>query len=345
MGGTTVTSIIKTCEILCVGTELLLGDIVNTNAAYLSRQLAALGINVYRHTAVGDNPTRLSHALSSALSDADLVITVGGLGPTYDDLTKETVSSYFGRTLSLHEHSLRRIEEYFAKTGRVMTENNKKQAMMPKGATVFDNHFGTAPALALCDEKSNKTVIMLPGPPVELIPLFEEQIAPYLAERREGIIVSRNVYLFGIGESAMEEKIRNLLVESKNPTVAPYCKAGEVRLRVAASAQDERTANSLCQEMIARLYASPIGEYVYGVDVDCLERAVIRTLQEKNLTLAVAESCTGGLVAKRLTDISGASSVFLGGCVTYTNQMKEALLGVVGKPCVTKMLEFPATGL
>jgi len=320
-------SMIHTAEILCVGTELLLGDIVNTNAAFLSQQLAELGIAVYRHTVVGDNPARLEAALCAALRDSDLVITSGGLGPTYDDLTKETVAAHFGRSMYMDEHSLSRIEAYFHRTGRVMTDNNRKQAMMPVGACVFDNDYGTAPALALCDETKNKTAIMLPGPPSELIPLFRDKVLPYLQERRETVIESRNVYLFGIGESALETRLGTLLQDAVNPSVAPYCKEGEVRLRVTARAADSQTALSMCDGMIDRLMGE-VGEYIYGVDVGDLEHAVIDSLHRTGLTLACAESCTGGLIAKRLTDVPGGSDVFLGGCVTYTNEIKKRLLGV-----------------
>ncbi len=322
---------IKSAEILCVGTELLLGDIVNTNAAFLSSRLADLGINVYRHTAVGDNPARLKKAILSALEESDLVITSGGLGPTYDDLTKETVSRVFGRNMYLHEESLRRIENYFAETGRVMTENNRKQAMMPEGAVVFDNDYGTAPSLAIFDEEKNKTVIMLPGPPNELIPIFNEKVAPYLNERRIAVLVSKNVNIFGMGESAVETALGELMQKATNPTVAPYCKEGEVRLRVTASAKDIKTAQKMCDEMIAKICESEVGKYVYGVDAETLERAVVTALKAKCLTLAAAESLTGGLLAKRITDVSGASEIFLGGCVTYTNGAKMKLVGVSEK--------------
>ena len=320
--------IIRTAEILCVGTELLLGDIVNTNAAYLSGQLAALGIGVYRHTAVGDNPGRLTAALRSALDSADLVITSGGLGPTYDDLTKETVAACFDRPMALHEESLRSIEEYFRRTGRVMTPNNKKQAMMPQGAIVFPNHYGTAPALALCDKEKNKTVIMLPGPPGELVPLFSEEVLPYLRTRCASVLVSRNIHIFGMGESAVENVLRDLMVSSENPTVAPYCKEGEVRLRVTAGADTAEKATQMCDAMIETIRKTPVGDAIYGVDIDSMERAVVESLHRRSLTLACAESCTGGLIAKRITDIPGCSDVFLGGCVTYTNEVKQKLLGV-----------------
>lgn len=320
---------IRSAEILCVGTELLLGDIVNTNAAFLSQRLAELGICVYRHTAVGDNPKRLKLALKRALEEADLVITSGGLGPTYDDLTKETVAECFGCEMELDRHSLERIEDYFKRTGRLMTDNNRKQAMMPKGAVIFDNDYGTAPALALCGgEDNSKTVIMLPGPPSEIVPIFNDKVLPYLMSRRSSVIASRNIHIFGMGESAVETVISDIMKYSENPTVAPYCKDGEVRLRVTASAQTEGEALALCDAMIERISDTEVGKYVYGVDIDSLERAVIGLLREKGMTLSCAESCTGGLVSKRITDISGCSDVFVGGCVTYANEAKMKLLGV-----------------
>ena len=322
---------ISNAEILCVGTELLLGDIVNTNAAFLSTRLADLGINVYRHTVVGDNPDRLRRALLSALEESDLVITSGGLGPTYDDLTKETVASVFGKKLYLHERSLERIERYFAETGRVMTDNNRKQAMMPEGAVVFDNDYGTAPSLAIFDEERNKTVVMLPGPPNELIPIFNERVVPYLNERSHKVLLSKNVNIFGMGESAVETALEGLMQSASNPTVAPYCKEGEVRLRVTASAEDTKTAGKMCDEVIAKICETEVGNFVYGVDAETLERAVVLRLKQKGATLATAESCTGGLIAKRITDVSGASEVFLGGCVTYTNGAKMKLVGVSEK--------------
>ncbi|MBQ2384906.1 MAG: competence/damage-inducible protein A, partial [Clostridia bacterium] len=313
-------------EILCVGTELLLGDIVNTNAAFLSRELASLGFGVYHHSVVGDNPERLKSALELALSRADLVIMSGGLGPTKDDLTKETVAAYFGLPMELHAESLTAIREYFARTGRVMSANNEKQAYMPEGARVFQNRYGTAPALSIA--KDGKTVIMLPGPPVELIPLFFEEVAPYLQERSGHAIVSKNVNIFGMGESAVAEKLDALLCESQNPTVAPYCKEGEVRLRVTARADGRAEAERMCEELVAKILESEVGSFVYGIDADSMEKVLVDTLHEKKLTLSAAESCTGGLIAKRITDIAGCSDVFFGGCVTYTNEVKERLLGV-----------------
>ena len=319
---------IKTAEILCVGTELLLGDIVNTNAAFLSARLASLGVCVYRHTAVGDNPDRLASALRTALESADLVITSGGLGPTYDDLTKETVAKYFGVEMELHEPSLERIRAYFASTGRVMTENNVKQAMMPRGAVIFDNDYGTAPSLAISSEDATKTVIMLPGPPDELTRIFDEKVSPFIKARSEAAIVSKNVNIFGIGESALEERIKSLMENAQNPTVAPYCKAGEVRLRVTAKAENEADAGRMCDDTVREICESSVGEFVYGIDKDTLERALVDALHESELTVSCAESLTGGLIAQRITAVAGCSDVFFGGAVTYTNEIKHKLLGV-----------------
>ncbi len=319
----------QTAEILCVGTELLLGDIVNTNAAFLSTQLADLGIGVYHHSVVGDNPQRLKDAFALALSRADIVITSGGLGPTKDDLTKETAAEFFGLPMELDEASLQSIRDYFASTGRVMSQNNEKQAMMPKGAIIFPNHYGTAPALAI--EERGKTVIMLPGPPVELVPLFGEYVLPYLKSSNSGAIVSRNIHFFGIGESALAQKLDELMSKAENPTVAPYCNSGEVRLRVTARAESEAAAAQMCDECVDKILKTEVGQFVYGVDVESMERVLVGALHAHGLTLSVAESCTGGLISKRITDISGCSNVFFGGCVTYTNEIKQRLLGVSAK--------------
>ena len=318
---------LRRAEILCVGTELLIGDIVNTNAAYLSRRLAALGIGVYRQSVVGDNPERLAADLRTALERADLVITSGGLGPTYDDLTKETAAAVFGRSMAMHEESLSRIERYFTATGRVMTENNKKQAMMPEGAIVFPNDYGTAPALALENEQG-KVLIMLPGPPRELEPLFREQVEPFLRPRCDAVLFSRNVHIAGMGESAVEAALPRELLESANPTLAPYCIAGEVRLRITAKAADETTAASLCDDMVKKVQATPVAPYIYGIDTPSAEAALVALLQERGMTVCTAESCTGGLIAKRLTDVAGCSSVVAGGVVTYQTREKTRLLGV-----------------
>ena len=326
------TTPIRTAEILCVGTELLLGDIVNTNAAFLSKKLASLGIAVYHQTVVGDHPERLRVALEDAFEGhgrpaADLVILSGGLGPTYDDLTKETVAAYFGREMTMHEPSLTRIADFFARTGRIMTDNNKKQAMMPEGCVVFPNDYGTAPALAVGD--GTRTAVMLPGPPAELVPIFNELVVPFLRRYTEGVLISRNIHIMGLGESAVEDILRDLMVSSENPTVAPYCKSGEVRLRVTARAESETAASALCDNVVTEIRQHPgIQPFVYGVDCDNTETALVRLLAERGLTVATAESCTGGLIGGRITGVSGASQVFLGGCITYTNDMKIRLLGV-----------------
>ena len=313
-------------EILCTGEELLLGDIVNTNAAFLSERLTDLGICVYHHSVVGDDPHRLGECVEEGLSRSDVVIISGGLGPTKDDLTKETVAALFGRKMKLHEPSLADIKSYFERTGRVMSKNNEKQAMMPEGAIVFPNHFGTAPALAL--ERDSKSVIMLPGPPSELIPLFFEQVEPYLKSKISQAIVSKNIHIFGMGESAVAERIDALLIDTPSLTAATYCKEGEVRIRITARAEDESVAAALCESHAQKIMQSEVGGFVYGVDVGTIENAVVMALHEKKLTLSAAESCTGGLIAKRITDISGCSDVFFGGCVTYTNDVKRRLIGV-----------------
>lgn len=318
---------LRRAEILCVGTELLIGDIVNTNAAYLSRRLAALGVGVYRQSVVGDNPERLAADLRTALERADLVVTSGGLGPTYDDLTKETAAAVFGRTMHMHQPSLERIRQYFAASGRVMTENNKKQAMMPQGAIVFPNDYGTAPALALENEEG-KILVMLPGPPRELEPLFCEQVEPYLRKRCDAVLFSRNIHIAGMGESAVEAALPKPLLESTNPTLAPYCIAGEVRLRVTAKAKTEADAKALCNAMVTQVQKTSVAPYIYGIDTPSAEAALIDLLTRRHMTIATAESCTGGLIAKRLTDVAGCSAVMAGGAVTYQTREKTAILGV-----------------
>ena len=326
-------NIIRTAEILCVGTELLLGDIVNTNAAHLARRLAELGIGVYHQSVVGDHPGRLSEALALALSRADLVITSGGLGPTYDDLTRETVAEAFGLPLQKDEAILAHIRDHFARTGRIMTPNNERQAMVPRGATVLENPQGTAPGLIVTDEANNKTVILLPGPPRELIPMFDELAMPYLKARTDRVLFSLNVHIFGMGESTVETILRDMMIEGKNPTVAPYCTAGEVRLRITAQAEDEQTARDMCRRTLGSIMQSEVGAHVYAVlpsteGEATPESVVVGELRRQKRTVATAESCTGGLIAKRLTDIPGSSEAVVGGFVTYTNEMKVRLLDV-----------------
>ena len=238
-------------EILCVGTEILLGDIVNTNAAFLARELAAMGILVYHQSVVGDNPGRLEQQLRRALEENDCVIMTGGLGPTYDDLTKETAAGLFGRKMEMHEESLRQIEAFFARRKRPMTENNKKQAMMPQGAIVFENHNGTAPGLAL--EENGKIAILLPGPPREMERMFRESVAPYLAQFSDQVLVSETVHIFGVGESQVEHTLKEQMLSLTNPTLAPYAKEGEVLLRVTAAAKDEIEAKNLIALVVEQI--------------------------------------------------------------------------------------------
>ncbi len=319
---------ITSAEILSVGTELLLGDIVNTDAAYISRKLAALGINMYHQGVVGDNPDRLEDALKLSLSRSDLVILTGGLGPTYDDLTKETAARLMGRKMYMHEESLERMMARFAKNSRPMTENNKKQAMMPEGAVVFRNDYGTAPGLAMEDAEHGKIMILLPGPPRECEPMFTEQVEPYLKKFSDKVFYSKNINVFGMGESLVESILLPLMLESKNPTVAPYAKDGEVLLRVTASGTTEKECIALCDAAIEKIRSTEVGEYIYGVDAGSLEEALVKELIAKGLTVASAESCTGGYVAKRITNVSGASDVLEGSIVTYANRVKEKFVGV-----------------
>lgn len=317
---------VRSAEILCVGTELLLGDIINTNASYISRRLAALGIPVYRQAVVGDNPERMRQAIAESFSRSDCLILSGGLGPTCDDITKEMVAEHFGLELVLNQEALDRMMEYFSMTGRNMTKNNEKQAMAPIGARVLQNNWGTAPGFVI--EQGDKTAILLPGPPIELEPMWRERVEPYLFERSNSVIVSKNIYILGMGESMVEEKLRYMMEELENPTVAPYAGNGECRVRVSARAKDEATASEMCDRQIEEIRKTEVGEFIYGIDVDSMENALVLKLRERGMTLATAESCTGGLIAKRVTDLAGCSDVFLGGCVTYANEAKERLIGV-----------------
>lgn len=319
---------ILVAEILCVGTELLLGDIINTNAAHLSRELAGLGISVYHQTVVGDNPERLKAAVSLALSRADLVVMTGGLGPTCDDLTRETVAELFGRELIFRQDIADEIKSYFVSTKRKMTDNNLRQAMVPQGAEILYNDRGTAPGLMI-DDGEGHTVVMMPGVPSEMVNMFEKQVKPRLLGRRSDILVSRNLHLLGIGESAAEEILRPMMDEGVNPTVAPYAKEGEVRIRVTAKADSEEKALALCDAKLSEIFATEVGRFVYGIDVGSVENALVLELRKRGMTLACAESCTGGLIAKRIVDLSGCSDVFIGGAVTYANEAKVKLIGVL----------------
>jgi nicotinamide-nucleotide amidase len=312
------------CELISVGTEILLGDILNTNVQYLSKALAALGIGVTHHSTVGDNKQRLLDTLSTAFTRCDAVILTGGLGPTPDDLTKETCAEYFGKELYTDEKILGEIEGYFRLKNIVMPESNKKQALVPEGSIILKNNNGTAPGFIM--EKDSKIIIILPGPPKEMVPMYLESVEPYLRKFTNEIILSKNIRTFGIGESAMSELVEDLL-EGSNPTVAPYAKSGEALLRVTAKAESEEAAEKLMVPVIDEIKAR-LGDYIYGIDCSSIEEAVAGLLTERKQTVAFAESCTGGLCAKRLTDIPGTSEIFHCGIVSYANDIKMKVLGV-----------------
>ena len=316
-----------TVEILSVGTELLLGNIANTDAQMLSQGLSELGLNVFWHTVVGDNLRRAEEAVALAKQRADIIITTGGLGPTCDDLTKNVLAEAFGKKLVFDEESARRIRAYFQRIGRPMTDNNLQQAMLPEGCTILANDWGTAPGCAF--EADGVHVIMLPGPPSECRPMFQYRARPYLLSLSEGVIASHTIKLFGIGESAMEARLRDQMNAMSNPTLAPYAKEGECELRVTAKAATDGEAQALLRPTVEQVKAL-FGDKVYGVDVPSLEHVVIQGCKEKGLTLGCAESCTGGLIAKRLTDIPGASAAFKGGIVSYANEIKTDVLHVPG---------------
>ena len=311
-------------EILSVGTELLLGHVTNTDARDISEMLSKIGINVRYHTVVGDNPQRLRDCVEIAKGRADIIITTGGLGPTCDDLTKQILAESFG--LKLVEDKAEREGLYdYIKYSRRFTPNNYAQAMLPEGCTVFHNNCGTAPGCAF--EKDGKTVIMIPGPPKECRAMFTESALPYLQKLSGGQIVSHSLRIFGIGESAVDQMFRDEMDRMTNPTMAPYAKECDCLLQVTAKADTAAEAEAMIRPVMERA-AARLGDYVYGVDVECMEEAVFALVEQNGMTFAAAESCTGGELAKRFTDIPGASAHFLGGVVTYTNEMKAKLLGI-----------------
>lgn len=314
-------------EIIAVGTELLLGSTINTNASHIAIRLAEMGIDLYRHTVIGDNAGRLVAELRAALERCDLVITTGGLGPTEDDLTKAAVAEALGLPLLRDEHCVRTIAAFFEKISREMPQGNLRQADFPEGALIFDNSAGTAPGCAV--ERDGKRVIVLPGPPREMRQMFEESVVPYLSGLLNAVIVSRTLHFAGIGESAMEEKVRDLVIGSSNPTVAPYAKEGECELRISAKASSQEEAAALIAP-VERDIRMRLGAECYGTDDDTLESVLISLLRRHGLSLTVAESCTGGMIASRLVNVPGASSVFPGALVAYDNAVKRDMLGVAG---------------
>ena len=312
-------------EIISVGTEILLGDIVNTNAQYISRRLADLGIFVYYQSVVGDNPERMRTAYELAFSRADLVITSGGLGPTQDDLTKEIAAQYFNKKLILDEDSLEKIKYYFRKLNMPMAKSNVKQAKMPKDCIILVNNNGTAPGCII--EEKDKTMILMPGPPKEMKAMFEESVVPYLEKFIQGKLVSKVLRFAGIGEGSMAEAVGDLIHNGVNPTVAPYAKELECILRITAKASSKKEATELIRPVEEEI-RKRLGKYIYGEGETLLEFVLGETLLRNHLTIATAESCTGGLLAGALINYPGISAAFLEGVVTYTNEAKIKRIGV-----------------
>lgn len=312
-------------EILAVGTEILLGNIVNTNAHYISNRLAELGIEVYHQSVVGDNAERLKEAYELAFSRSDLVITTGGLGPTKDDLTKEVAFDYFGKEAILHEESLKSIENFFNKININMDKSNIKQAYFPKDAIIMNNSVGTAPGCIIQD--NDKILAVLPGPPREMKAMFEECLVPYLKKFQQGVLESKTLRIIGIGESKVASMIEDIIDNSVNPTVAPYAKEGEVTLRITAKAKDPEEASKLILP-IEKEIRNRLGEAVYGEGEVSIEEVVGKLLVDNKLTIAIAESCTGGLLSGALINYPGISEVFKEGFITYTNEAKMKRLKV-----------------
>lgn len=324
------------CEIICVGTELLLGDIVNTDGAFVAREISALGFSSYHQSVVGDNPDRLREAVHFALKRADLLILTGGLGPTCDDITKNAVADEFGVKTHFDESIRADIEEFFNKIGRKMTENNLSQCEVPDGAVVFQNEWGTAPGLVLEGEIDGriKRAVLLPGPPAECEPMFEKYVRPYLAALSNDVIYSLNLHLYGIGESGAEAILRPMMESHTNPTIAPYACEHEVRIRVTARSDSLEGAKALCRRCADDIYKTEAGKFAYAETDDpfSAKNSVVTTLiselRRRRFTVGTAESCTAGMIASNLGDIPGASDVFVGGIVSYANEVKMNVLGV-----------------
>ena len=313
-------------EIVCVGTEILMGNIINTNAAYLAEKCAGLGLSCYYQSVVGDNHDRLCEIIKTAASRSDIVILSGGLGPTQDDLTKETAAEVFDKKLYMHEEAKEAICAYMTKRGLTITENNWKQAMVPEDCIVVMNANGTAPGIIM--EKDGKHIILLPGPPGELIPMFENDILPYLKKMAPDVLHSVMVKICGVGESIVEDRIKDMIDAQTNPTIATYAKTGEVHLRVTAKAENEKEAEKLVKPVVKEI-KKRFGDTVYTTDENTsLEAAIINMLSKHKLTVSAAESCTGGLLSARLINVPGASDVYQAGFVTYANKAKHKLIGV-----------------
>ena len=312
-------------ELVSIGTEILLGDIVNTNAQFLAKELANLGIDVYHQCVIGDNEERILKAFKEAFDRCDIIITTGGLGPTQDDLTKELGAKYFNKKMILHEPSLEWIKKYLDIKDNEVLEANKNQAYFPEGAIILPNENGTAPGAIISE--NNKTLIILPGPPKEMKAMFTNHVYKYLSQLTKEIIKSKTLRIFGIGESLMAKKINDIIENSMNPTVAPYAKEYEVTLRITSKEKSEEKCDALIKSKCDEI-KNIIGEYIYGEGETSLETVVSELLYKKNLSISTAESCTGGMIAATLISYPGISEVFKEGVVTYSNESKIRRLGV-----------------
>lgn len=312
-------------EIIAVGTEILLGDIINSNAQYLAKELAALGIDMYYQQVVGDNEERITHAFSEGFTRSDIIITTGGLGPTNDDITKEVAAKYFNKELFPDKESTEAIKKYFILQGKNMPENNLKQGLIPEGAIILKNNNGTAPGVII--ESDNKIMIILPGPPKEMKPMFEESVKPYLQKKTDSTLVSRMIKILGVGESLVVEKLKDLIDNQTNPTIAPYAKEVGVILRITGKAEDEEAAVKLIAPVEEEI-KKRLGNNIYATEDISIEEVVAKLLIDKKLTISTAESCTGGMIASTLINYPGISEVFLEGAITYSNEAKHNRLGV-----------------
>ena len=316
-----------TAEIISIGTELLLGQITNTDARDIAQRLARIGINVLYTTEVGDNPERLARCIEIAKERVDIIITTAGLGPTVDDLTKVLLAKSFGLELVMDEKEKEGLYDYITNEGysEDMSRNNLQQAMLPEGCTVFHNYWGTAPGCAF--QKDGKVVLMFPGPPKECIPMFAQYGIPYLKQFSDEEIFSHEIRVFGTSESAMDFMMRDIMKDLTNPSMAPYAKEADCFLRVTAKAGSEEEAEAMMKPVIEKA-VEILGDNVYGFDISCVEERVFQLMQEQKKTFATAESCTGGDIARRFTDMSGASEFYVGGAVTYTDDVKARVLGI-----------------
>lgn len=314
------------CEIINVGTELLLGDILNTNAQFLSQEISNLGFDMYYQTIVGDNHERLLTQIRDSINRSDIIIVTGGLGPTEDDITKETVAEVIGKKLVFDENSYKRMVEYFK--NRKMAPSNKKQANIPENAIILDNDYGTAPGFI--SEFNNKIIVVMPGPPRELIPMYNKKVKPYLEKYADCVITSKFVKVFGVGESQAKYELKELIESQSNPTIAPYAKTNEMVFRITSKGKNAEENLENIDNIIKKMY-DVLGTSIYGFDDDAMENIVVSLLNKHKLTISFAESCTCGLLASKIGNVPGASSVFNESYVTYANDAKIKLLGVKEK--------------